>query len=304
MKKYYLMYFFNGKMNLISHTKYNDIVQIDNMTFNKTKSEFINSLGYAKDLSNNDLFIVEVKKDSNNEYIINFHDVLFKQNQERLNLTIQKNILIKLNDTVNKTVTPMVIDDSYLNLLLTKSLSDGKLKKYLISKESIMPFKLKEYFKKLDNFNYLFYYYKFKEKLGNYSDFRKFMTSYIKYYDHDLTRANVPNFDLNVPFNGYIFDLDDNEYYTSYEAFMINNDHEYEQQKLKEITYLDEIKAKPFYDAKINEAYISGGVKEVYHQFDTDYIYSLPDEDLLKLGILTDHEYLKRNPISRKNNKP
>ena len=74
-----------------------------------------------------------------------------------------------------------------------------------------------------------------------------------------------------------------------------NIDDKYFEEDLAVTSKVIEIKKSPFDDEEIGQVFKKYGISEVMNNFDADRIYSATLEDLLRLGIISDNDYLKKS---------
>ena len=192
-----------------------------------------------------------------------------------------------------------LLDDTPSYQILLKSLfdeilADKTMKFSLTSDKSKINLKVKEMILEMDK-SYNWSFNKVDEVLKSYMEFRNLLFEFFNYYRKDLKQ------DLLIPENYFfpseVFDYQTSFYINSYDA---SNDLEkkLDQENIdKEFIIFQkllQIKNAPFNDDVIGEIFKREGLSGVMKKFDGNRIYSLTKEDLLRLGIISDEEYLKK----------
>lgn len=297
--KYFLLYDDSGYMKFLNDkvVVYNDISQIDLETINYLKEEFI-----ANNKLDNQSTIIIAKVNLNKEkeyYNVSLYNPLFKtknMNDNRFN-QIKKIILDRLTKVVNKEKIKL-LDESdlfhfLLNSIFREIITDKDMKYTLTSPRSNINLKVKEEILQMDkDFNW--HVSKTYSILNTYMEFRKLLLEFNNYYEKNLIQyLYTPE---NYLFPSEIFDYQTSFYINPYEA---SNDLEKkldrEQLDKEFIIFQDllRIKTACFDDEEIGNVFKISGLPGVMKNFEGDRIYSSTKDDLLRLGIISDEEYLK-----------
>ena len=309
MAKFYLLVedenklqFFDGKA-----TVFNDISEIDLLTIDYSKKEFWDMVKnkYQIDLKDKKLLIAKVTLNKERDYYnISLYNPLFqpdkKINMQRY-LKIKYVMLNRFDKVMNKERTKLLDDSSkfhsLVNSLCQEIVSYDDLKREMAdSKSSKLNLRLKEEVLALYGSDYNFHVANIWTMLKNYMDFRNFLLEYINYYRKDLKQdfsiaesylfpSEVFNYDYSFFINPYDASLDMDK----------NIDDKYFEEDLAVTSKLIEIKKSPFDDEEIGQVFKKYGISEVMNNFDADRIYSATLEDLLRLGIISDNDYLKKS---------
>lgn len=124
---------------------------------------------------------------------------------------------------------------------------------------SMIDWKLKEYFRNCLDFKSSMYYYpKIKKKLDSYLVLRTLIVEYMNIFQSQKTFSSLKKNDWN----------------------------------LEEIHYLNEAYHSFFSNDVVAELFQNGGTSLVLKELDGNLIYSLPHKDLLKLGLISEEQYL------------
>lgn len=311
MAKFYLLYEDEGKLKFYNKqdTVFNDISEIDLLTIDYSKEGFIKMLNdeYQINIANNNILIAKVTLNKESKsYNISLYNPLFQPSQ-RINrdklLKIKYVMLNRLDKIINHEKIKLIDDSSkfhsLINSLCLEILNDKNLKMDMAeSKLSSLNLKIKEELVALYGSDYNFHVANIWTMLRSYMDFRNFLLEYInsncKDLKQDFTIAE------NYLFPSEIFDYEYSFYIGPYEASLDNNkmiDENYLTEELDTFSKLQEIKRRPFDDEAIGQVFKKYGISEVMNNFEANRIYSSTLEDLLRLGIISDNEYLNRKKV-------
>ena len=164
------------------------------------------------------------------------------------------------------------------------------------SKSSNLNLKIKEEILALYGSDYNYHVANIWTMLKNYMDFRNFLLEFINYYRKDLKQE----FSIaeNYLFPSEVFNYDYSFFIGPYDASLDiykNIDEKYLEEDLAITSKLIEIKKSAFDDEEIGYVFKKYGISEVMNSFEANRIYSATLEDLLRLGIISDKDYLKKN---------
>ncbi len=298
--KYFLLYENNGYLKFIDNKLiiYKDISEIDLKTFQYCKNDFLTEYN----LKDQNIIIAKITfNKENNYYNVTLYNPLFKLNKNisdnRFN-QIQKVMLDRLSKVINKKKVKLLDStSSYKSLLKSifdEIITDNEMKYYLTLDNSNIDKKVKEKILEMDK-NYNWSFSKADDILKSYMEFRNLLLEFFNYYCKNLKQ------DLYVPenylFPSEIFDYQTSFYINSYEASNDIDkklDQEHIDQEFNKFQKILQIRNSPFDDEEIGRMYKINGVNGVMKNFDGNRIYSLTKEDLLRLGLITEEEYLKR----------
>ena len=298
--KYFLLYDDRNCLKYIDKkpTIYKDISEIDLKTINYSKEEFLKE----NNLTNQDLIIAKVTFNKNNNYYnVTLYNPLFqtknKMSDNRLN-QIKKTMLNRLSKVVNKEKEKLLDDtSSYRSLLKSifdEILADKKIKFSLTSDNNKVNLKVKEKILEMDK-KYNFSFAQADDILKSYMEFRNLLLEYLNYYRQDLKQDLFVAENYNFP--SEVFGYQTSFYINPYDASNDIDkkiDEEHIEEEFADFQKLIHIKNTPFDDEEIGKIYKINGVKGVMVHFDGNHIYSSTKEDLLRLGLISDEEYLKK----------
>ena len=301
--KYFLLYDDHNYLKFIDEkpTFYKDISEIDLETINYSKEEFLKKYNLT---NNNYLIIAKIALNKDKKYYnVTLYNPLFqtknKMHENRLN-QIKKTMLNRLDKVVNKKREKLLDDTpSYRSLLKSifdEILADKKMKFYLTIDDNNkkVNLKVKEKILEMDK-NYNFSFNQADDILKSYMEFRNLLLEFLNYYRQDLKQ------DLfvaeNYIFPSEVFDYQISFYINPYDASNDIDkkiDEELIDKEFVDFQKLIQIKNSPFDDEEIGRMYKIDGLPGVMKHFDGNHIYSSTKEDLLRLGIISDEEYLKK----------
>lgn len=301
--KYFLLYDDHNYLKFINEkpTFYKDISEIDLETINYSKEEFLKKYNLT---NSNYLIIAKITLNKEKKYYnVTLYNPLFqtknKMHENRLN-QIKKTMLNRLDKVVNKKREKLLDDTpSYRSLLKSifdEILADKKMKFYLTIDDNNkkVNLKVKEKILEMDK-NYNFSFNQADDILKSYMEFRNLLLEFLNYYRQDLKQ------DLfvaeNYIFPSEVFDYQISFYINPYDASNDLDkkiDEELIDKEFVDFQKLIQIKNSPFDDEEIGRMYKIDGLPGVLKHFDGNHIYSSTKEDLLRLGIISDEEYLKK----------
>ena len=296
--KYFLLCEDNGYLKFIDNYVYKDISQIDLKTITYSKEQFIKENA----LTSQTIIIAKITLNKQKKYYnVTLYNPLFEP-KSKISLNraeqIQKVMLKRLaNVTEHKKEKTLEITSSYRSLLKSifdEILADEKLKYMLTSKNSKINQKLKEKILEMDN-NYNWSFSKADDILKTYMEFRNLLLDFLNYYCQNLKQ------DLYLPENYFfpseVFDYQTSFYLSPYDAnndLNKNLDQEYIDKEFNIFQKIIQIRNSPFDDEEIGKIYKIDGLPGVMKHFDGNRIYSSTKEDLLRLGLIREEEYLKK----------
>lgn len=301
--KYFLLYDDHNYLKFIDEkpTFYKDISEIDLETINYSKEEFLKKYNLT---NSNYLIIAKITLNKDKKYYnVTLYNPLFqtknKMHENRLN-QIKKTMLNRLDKVVNKKREKLLDDTpSYRSLLKSifdEILADKKMKFYLTIDDNNkkVNLKVKEKILEMDK-NYNFSFNQADDILKTYMEFRNLLLEFLNYYRQDLKQ------DLfvaeNYIFPSEVFDYQISFYINPYDASNDIDkkiDEELIDKEFVDFQKLIQIKNSPFDDEEIGRMYKIDGLPGVMKHFDGNHIYSSTKEDLLRLGLISDDEYLKK----------
>ncbi len=293
--KYFFMYEQNGQVKNIDFLKnYQDITEIDELTFHYQKEDFIQNNSFLKDKN---IYIVKVQFFKNSkEFKVNIYEPLFKvpkafspQQYERLYFLLKSR-----QKKVEQNMRSIQYEDSpiyrtYVTEIITTILQNSQLKFYLARQKSAINPWLKRKLLEIDNKNYLFILDLLKKHLLDYMKLRSILIEYCNFYQQDLPKEKTTDID-NTLFQESIFGFKGNNYITPSEATMLKNTDD--EEELANYAKISHILNTPFANEKLEIAYREGGIAKIMHDFDINELYESSIEDLLRLKLITEEEYL------------
>ena len=302
--KFYLLYDDNNCLKFIDNIVYKDISEIDLKTIMDTKEDFIKEILEEKKIDLVDKNIVIAKVTLNKEkdyYNVSLYNPIFqyksKINENRL-AKIKKVILNRLEKVTKKEKIKLLDDNMTFKSLIVKMveeiLSNKNLKEYIIRENSFVNKKIKDDIRNEDcNYNVLLSF--IINKLKSYYEFRNFLFEFIDFYRQDLNQKLflVENYLLPSEVFDYQFSFFISNDEASLDMDKLLDDKIIEEDSLKYQKFA-KIKMSPFDDEEIGMIFRKDGLSYVMEYFDGNRIYSSSKEDLLRLGIISDEEYLKR----------
>ncbi len=303
--KFYLLYDDNNCLKFIDNIVYKDISEIDLKTIMDTKEDFIKEILEEKKIDLVDKNIVIAKVTLNKEkdyYNVSLYNPIFqyksKINENRL-AKIKKVILNRLEKVTKKEKIKLLDDNMTFKSLIVKMveeiLSNKNLKEYIIRENSFVNKKIKDDIRNEDcNYNVLLSF--IINKLKSYYEFRNFLFEFIDFYRQDLNQKLflVENYLLPSEVFDYQFSFFISNDEASLDMDKLLDDKIIEEDSLKYQKFA-KIKMSPFDDEEIGMIFRKDGLSYVMEYFDGNRIYSSSKEDLLRIGIISDEEYLKRD---------
>ena len=302
--KYYLLYDDNNYLRFIDNKIYSDISEIDLKTIKYNKEDFIKEILEKQNIDLIDKNIVIAKITLNKEknyYNVNLYNPIFqynpKINENRL-IKIKKVMLNRLEKVTKKEKIKLLDDNMTFKSLIVNMveeiLSNKDLKEHMINDNSLVNKKIKDDIKFEDcNYNVLISF--INKKLRLYSEFRNFLLEFIDFYRQDLKQNLLVSENYLLPSEvfGYQFSFFISNADASLDMDKLLDDKILEEDSLKYQKIL-KIKMSSFDDEEIGMVYKIEGLPGVMKHFDGNRIYSLTKEDLLRLGIMSEEEYLRR----------
>ena len=301
--RYFLLYDDGNYLKFIDNKPiiYQDIAEIDLMTIDYSKEEFIKEKNIQE---NNNIIILKVTLNKDKQcYNISLYNPLFqtknKLNEKRFN-QIKKIILERLSNVKmhkkDKTIKLSYDYQSLLNNLFKEIITSSDMTSDLYDQNSIINLKIKDYIKEMNGKDYNWLFSKTKDILKSYIEFRNLLLEFINYYRKDL--INDLSFYENYLFPSEVFLYQTSFYINANDA---SNDLEkkIDEKNIEEefllFRKLLQIKNANFDDYEIGQVFKNEGLKGIMETFDGNRIYSSTKDDLLRLGILSDEEYLRDN---------
>ena len=166
----------------------------------------------------------------------------------------------------------------------------------LFQKNSLINLKIKDYIKEMNGKDYNWLLSKTYDTLKSYMEFRNLLLEFINFYSKDLKQDFFVVENYNFP--SEIFEYQTSFYINPFDA---SNDLKKEidknniDQEFILFQKLLQVKNSAFDDEEVGEIFKLESLKGVMEKFDGNRIYSSTKDDLLRLGILSDEEYLKGN---------
>ena len=300
--KYYLLYEDNNYLKFVDNKPiiYQDISEIDLETINYSKEEFLKN----KNLNNKNIIIAKVILNNDKQYYnITLYNPLFqtpnKLNDIRFN-QIKKIILERLANIKehkkNKSLNKSYDYENLLNGLFQEIITNQEMARTLFQKNSLINLKIKDYIKEMNGKDYNWLLSKTYDTLKSYMEFRNLLLEFINFYSKDLKQDFFVVENYNFP--SEIFEYQTSFYINPFDA---SNDLKKEinknniDQEFILFQKLLQVKNSAFDDEEVGEIFKLESLKGVMEKFDGNRIYSSTKDDLLRLGILSDEEYLKGN---------
>ncbi len=300
--KYYLLYDDNNYLKFIDNTLYIDISEIDLKTITYTKEEFIKEILKKQNINLINKTIVIAKITLNKEkdyYNVNLYNPIFQNNNINENRLVKiKKVILNRLEKINKNEKIKLLDDdmTYKSLIVNmvdEILSNKNLKEHMIETNSLINKKIKDDIKHED-YNYNLFLSFINKKLRSYFEFRNFLLEFINYYRQDLKQYFLTSENYLLPSEvfGYHSSFFISNYNASLDMEKLLDDKIHEEESLK-YQKIAKIKMSPFDNEEIGTLFRKYGLSYVMEYFDGNYIFSLSKEDLLRLGIISEEEYLK-----------
>ena len=301
--RYFLLYDDGNYLKFIDNKPiiYQDIAEIDLMTIDYSKEEFQKEKNI---LENNNIIILKVILNKDKQcYNISLYNPLFqtknKLNEKRFN-QIKKIILERLSNVKmhkkDKSIKLSYDYQSLLNNLFKEIITNSDMASDLHSKTSLINLKIKDYIKEMNGKDYNWLFSKTKDILKSYIEFRNLLLEFINYYRKDL--INDLSFYENYLFPSEVF-LYQTSFYINLSDASNDLEKKIDEENIEEefslFRKLLQIKKAKFDDYEIGQVFKIEGLKGVMEKFDGNRIYSSTKDDLLRLGILSDEEYLRDN---------
>ncbi len=310
---------------------YQDITEIDLWTMKYSKEEFMNLLkqNLGLDLESSNLYIMRIYENKKKEYDIRFYDCIFKtQNilneagsanlERKIFLLLEQLAMQRMKKTQNmdnninglkkKVQLHLDNDESFKTItyiLLNNDLSNNKKKKVLTRPESIISDNAKGDLLKVQTvtqFNGLITQLR-KKYFYSYKEIRAWILEYFNFLNHQSVNLKEKNFlrkdylypsflfDYTVPFFLSIYDAT-HDLHRQYVPPILPH----EQSELMVLHYISSIKRMPIENPTMRKYYLEGGVEMILNEMDANDIYKSSDEDLLRVGLISEDEFLEKNP--------
>ena len=309
MSKFYLLYHDEDKLKHIDNKglPFNDISEIDLMTIKYNKPDFITYIknNYNIDLNDKDIYIAKVTLNkSDNYYNVTLYNPIFQTNKglahNRL-VKIESVILNRLDKVVKKEKIKLLDESSQYRSLISSMCEEivttRKLQEYMSDENnSKLCLKLRDEISELFGADYNFHVSRIWKNLINYMEFRTFLLEYLSYFHKDLKQKIMPAENYLLP--SELFNYQWPFYISPYDANKdVNKDIEqrYMDEESYNLSMISYIKTSPFDDEEIGHIYKKYGLNQVMNYFDANRIYSSSKEDLLRLGIINEEDYIKNN---------
>ncbi len=305
MTKYYLLK--ETPKGLEPIGKYaSDISFLDLETMLYTKEEYLQKLREQyKDETITNIFLAKVKE--NQVYDMTFYPPLFIINKDddknqKLYAIVKNRSLKALHKEKSKILDPSSQFRSFIANIMQNIISDDQLKYKLTTYSSSLNLKLKEEILQLQGSDYNWHLSKASIILQSYMEMRKLIMAYFTHYDETLKLPNI--LPENYPIKSSIFNYQTDFYLTLED---VNNDpnklldYEELEQELKNQAIIENIKKTPFDDPELEKIYEEQGIEGIKQECDGNKIYSATMEDLLRMEIISDREYLNhKQALKRK----
>ncbi len=301
--KYYLLYDDNNYLRFIDNKIYSDISEIDLKTIMYNKEDFIKEIleKHNINLINKNIIIAKITLNKEKDYYnVSLYNPIFQYNpniNENRLIKIKKIMLNRLEKVTKKEKIKLLDEDMTFKSLIVNMveeiLSNNNLKDHMINDNSFVNKKIKDDIKNEDR-NYSILLSFIIKKLKSYYEFRNFLLEFIDFYRQDLKQKLFLAENYLLP--SEVFDYQYSFFISNADASMDIDkkiDQEIEDNKVLKYQKIAKIKMSPFDDEEIGIIYKIEGLPGVMKQFDGNRIYSLTKKDLLRLGIISEDEYLK-----------
>lgn len=329
MKRYYLMGAKNGKASVLNipiftandfyvDNEFQDITFIDALfTLKHSKEEIINLLKRynpaffqnTKDLDI-DLFITRITTNARKRTSrADFYEIISNNSSlkvaSKILQNLQKEALKRIECVKNNAKITLNLDSGFkefLNLLISFTAETPNTKRFILREESVVDQEIK---KNLQNYNLVtdyLTYQKIVNKMRSYKNLRGFCLEFLQHNaEKPINYKEKTQLRTHYIFPSILFGYKHDFPITLDEIEVIPMDYippisEEEANADLEIKMLDYAYKMPFSKIDMQNYYQQGGLNAIHENMDANDIYeSLTNEDQLKLGLISEEQYITQN---------
>ncbi len=303
-KKYFLLYRDSSGVVrpwLFHEQAFDDITDIDLITLEFTKQEFLEE--FFQGVKPQDLFIGRLSVSrSTPKYHFHYYECFFKD--ENLSITsskIEQSMMMLALERQKKIHSKGTIEldsssyfKNYVSYLMNGITSQTYSFYSFIHSENITDVKLKEYVLNYQA-NNSFFIRSIEDKLKKYKNIRMVSMEYMRILNNQTINVRRNNtLRDNYLYSSLLFDFFYDFPLSLFEAGRIL-DKDYLPDYLKDqAIVVKQILQSPFDSEKIEFYYEMGGRDYVLENMDSNDLYNASMEDLFRLGLINENEYVKR----------